>query len=141
LVVLLAIGFAIQQNRSAERLREEQVKTNTALKNLAIANLSLEAANRQVREREKDAIAARDEAKRQRDEARLNAYVAHVNLAQREWNETNVAHAQELLDNPEEAEFRGFEWYYLKRIYFPEQPMLEGHTNRVVSVAFSPDGK
>src|SRR5262249_55186301 len=63
------------------------------------------------------------------------------NLAQREWDNAFVKHARELLENPEEAEFRGFEWYYLKRLYYPEILTLKGHTSGVRGVAFSPDGK
>src|SRR4029077_11805057 len=73
--------------------------------------------------------------------ARQNAYFAHINLAQREWDNTYVAYARELLENPDEAEFRGFEWYYLKRLYYPELLTLKGHTAGVFGVSFSPDGK
>jgi WD40 repeat protein/predicted Ser/Thr protein kinase len=73
--------------------------------------------------------------------ARQNAYVAHISLAQRDWDGTSVAHARELLENPDEAEFRGFEWHYLKRLYYPELLTLRGHTFGVLGVSFSPDGK
>jgi eukaryotic-like serine/threonine-protein kinase len=103
----------------------------------------------------KDAIAAREDVEKQRNEvskanvglkdalrqARRNAYFAHINLAQWEWDGTNADHARELLENPDEAEFRGFEWHYLKRLYYPERLRLKGHTNVVTGVAFSPDGK
>ncbi len=116
---------------------------------VAVANAEI------ARAKEKDAIAAREDAERQRNEvtkanaglkdalrqARQNAYFAHINLAQREWDGTNVSHARELLENPDEAEFRGFEWYYLKRLYYPELLTLKGHPSTVNSVAFSPDGK
>jgi hypothetical protein len=99
--------------------------------------------------------AARDEAERQRNEvskanasltsalrqARQNAYIAHINMSQRDWYNTYVAHARELLENPDEAEFRGFEWYYLKRLYNPERLTLKGHTGGVNGVSFSPDGQ
>ena len=74
-------------------------------------------------------------------QARQTGYIAHINLAQREWDNTYVAHARELLENPDEAEFRGFEWYYLKRLYYPELLTLKGHTEPVNGVSFSPDGK
>jgi WD40 repeat protein len=51
-----------------------------------------------------------------------------------------VAHARKIVENPDEAEFRGFEWYYLKRLYYPELLTLRGHTGVVWGVAFSPDG-
>ena len=52
-----------------------------------------------------------------------------------------MAHARELLENPDEAEFRGFEWYYLKRLYYLERLTLKGHTSYLNGVSFSPDGK
>jgi eukaryotic-like serine/threonine-protein kinase len=50
-------------------------------------------------------------------QARLNAYVAEVNVAQRELAENNLAHALELIERqrpkPGETDLRGFEWRYL----------------------------
>ena len=57
--------------------------------------------------------------------ARKNAYVAHINQTQLEWDHNNAARARELLENPDETEFRGFEWHYLKRLYYPERLSLE----------------
>jgi WD40 repeat protein len=74
-------------------------------------------------------------------QARRNAYVAHINLAQLAWDNTDVAHARELLENADEAEFRGFEWHYLKRLYYPELLTLGRHDDGVRGVAFAPDGK
>jgi len=144
---------------------------------VAVANAVIARANAVIaRAKEKEAIAARDDAERQRNEvskanvglkaarddaerqrnevskanvglraalrqARQNAYFAHINLAPREWDGGNVAHARELLENPDEAEFRGFEWYYLRRLFYPERLTLKGHTASVQGVAFSPDGK
>ena len=76
--------------------------------------------------------------------ARKIAYAAHINLAQREWDNNNVVRARELLEDADEAEFRGFEWHYLKRLYYPERLTLKPSEDRltsVTSVAFSPDGK
>jgi eukaryotic-like serine/threonine-protein kinase len=129
----------------------------------AVANAEI------ARAKEKDAIAARnevskanaglraarDDAERQRNEvtrangglkdalrqARQNAYFAHISLAQREWDRTHVARARELLENPDEAEFREFEWLHLKRLYYPELLTLKGHTSGASDVAFSLDGK
>jgi predicted Ser/Thr protein kinase len=136
----------------AEQQRNEVSKANV---DLEAARDEAERQRNEVSKANVDLKAARDEAERQRGEiskanvsltnalrqARQNAYVAHIPLAQREWDNTNVAHARELLDHPDEAEFRGFEWHYLTRLYYPELLTLKGHTQPVNGVSFSPDGK
>ena len=73
-------------------------------------------------------------------------YQAASGLAQRAWEENNVVRARELLAQlPTEAagrNLRGFEWFYVSRLCDPDElATLEGHTNSVTSVAFSPDGQ
>ena len=96
-------------------------------------------------EAKQEAVEAKAEADRQRDEARLTAYASGMGLAQRAWEENNVVRARELLEEvPREAagrNLRGFEWYYLSRLCHPEELTLEGHAGSVSSVAFSPDGQ
>ncbi len=91
------------------------------------------------------ALEAKAEADKQRDEARLTAYVAGINLAQRYWEENNVVRARELLEEiPKEAggkDLRGFEWYYLSRLFHSELLTLLGDAGMVERVAFSPDGQ
>src|SRR5262249_18069862 len=100
--------------------------------------IASEAANR-------DALAARVEADKQRDLARLTAYVSGVRLAQHAWKEDNLNRARELLDEvPREAagrELRGFEWYYLSRLCHSETLTLTGDAAAFHGVAFSPDGQ
>ena len=68
-----------------------------------------------------------------------------MNLAKRAWDEANVGRAVELLDlhrpQPGQPDLRNFEWFYLDRLCHSDLLTLKGHTNGVVSVAFSPDGK
>src|SRR5262249_51266227 len=96
-------------------------------------------------EARQEALDAKGEADRQRGEARRTAYASGMQLAQRAWEENNVARARELLEDvPKEAggrDLRGFEWYYLSRLCHSETLDLAGHANIVVSVAFSPDGR
>jgi WD40 repeat protein len=87
---------------------------------------------------------ARADAEQQRDDANRAFYVISVGLAQRAWEENNVARARELLEEaPREAagrDLRGFEWHYLSRLCHSEALTLEGHVSGVAGVAFSPDG-
>src|SRR5262249_19844593 len=93
----------------------------------------------------KKALVAPDEAKRQRDVARLTAYIAHMNLAQREWEDALVPRALDLLerDRPRagETDLRRFEWFSLNRLCHSDLMTLRGHTGEVLGVVFSPDGR
>ena len=42
---------------------------------------------------------------------------------------------------PGETDLRDFEWHYLHRLCHSDLLTLKGHTDRVTSVAYSPDGK
>ena len=68
-----------------------------------------------------------------------------MNLAKRAWDEGNVGRAAELLElhrpQPGQLDLRNFEWFYLDRLCHRDLLTLKGHTKRVWSVAFSPDGK
>ena len=72
--------------------------------------------------------------------------MAHMNLAQRAWEGSDVGRLLELLDGqrPDRTggiDLRGFEWHYWWRSAHSELLTLKGHTSAVSSVAFSPDGK
>ena len=75
------------------------------------------------------ALEAKAEADKQRDEARVTAYASGMGLAQRAWEENNVVRARELLaEVPREAagrNLRGFEWFYLSRLCHPDELTLE----------------
>jgi eukaryotic-like serine/threonine-protein kinase len=96
-------------------------------------------------EARQEALDAKAEADKQRDEARLTAYASGMQLAQRAWEENNVVRARELLEEvPKEAagrKLRGFEWHYLSRLCHSEALTFKGHAGWVASVAFSPDGQ
>jgi serine/threonine protein kinase len=94
----------------------------------------------------------RDVAQQQRDEVRaLNeqlrrtTYAAHMNLAKHAWDEAAVPRVLELLEQyrPKsgEPDLRGFEWFYLYRLCHAELLTFKGHTDRIRSVLYSPDGK
>ena len=91
------------------------------------------------------ALEAKSDSDKQRDEARVAAYASGIGLAQRSWEENNVVRARELLEEvPKEAagrNLRGFEWFYLSRLCHPDELTLVGHAGPVARVAFSPDGQ
>ncbi|MEO2033391.1 MAG: hypothetical protein ABGZ35_15040 [Planctomycetaceae bacterium] len=63
-------------------------------------------------------------------------------LAQRYWEDANIAPLRELLDRHRHRNnLKGFEWDYWNRRTHSSLLTLNGHTDRVVSVSFSPDGK
>ena len=80
------------------------------------------------------------EANRARDETDYNLYVANMNLIQRDWDNGNVAHAQELLETTKARGKGTFEWGYWNRLCHLELLTLIGHTGSVYVAAYSPDG-
>jgi WD40 repeat protein/serine/threonine protein kinase len=84
-------------------------------------------------------------AERAEQQTRRFAYAGQMNLAERAWREGRPVRLRELLDQTRpghgEEDLRGFEWYHLDRQAGRQRLVLEGHTGRVTSVAFSPDGK
>jgi WD40 repeat protein len=75
-----------------------------------------------------------------RQQEGLASYRQRIELAQQNWNSGAVERARSLLDGCE-AEYRGWEWHYLRRTFYPERLTLRGHEGRVGGVAFSPGGK
>jgi eukaryotic-like serine/threonine-protein kinase len=89
---------------------------------------------------EQAAIAIRQEAA-----ARRAAYTAHVNLAQRAWQENHLSRVLALLDQDRpkhgETDLRSFEWYYLWHLCHPQKLSLTPRQGAVRMIAYSPDGK
>src|SRR5439155_505757 len=66
-------------------------------------------------------------------------YAERIMRAQGEWQAGNVKNARELFLACA-PKYRGWEWLHLHQRFFSEIAALEGHTNRVNHVTFSPDG-
>ena len=84
--------------------------------------------------------------RKERDEARLNLYVAQMNVAQRAWEEGNYRKVLSLLEatKPKDGgeDLRGWEWYYLWRLCHDEYKTLRCNPVGVfVRVAVSPGGE
>ncbi|MDQ3259022.1 MAG: AAA-like domain-containing protein, partial [Acidobacteriota bacterium] len=92
----------------------------------------------------READALRKIAEAQEQSKRQLLYVAQMNLAQQAWESANVARVLELLESQRpkfgEEDLRGFEWYYLWRLCHSDLLTLQ-HSDKISSVAFSPDGK
>jgi WD40 repeat protein/serine/threonine protein kinase len=99
---------------------------------------------------------AKDNEQRAKDNERLAGeartlgdrlrYTAEMKLASLEWEtgQTNLMLARLRRWEPKEpdaADLRGFEWYYLQRLSRLELRTLQGHTQNVMGVAFSVDGR
>ncbi|MBL9171550.1 MAG: serine/threonine protein kinase [Verrucomicrobiales bacterium] len=78
-------------------------------------------------------------------QARINAYVADMNLASRAIDEASLEHAVELLDRyraaPGQRDIRGWEWRYLwQRCQSDAALTIGNHSNEVRKIAFLPQG-
>ena len=80
------------------------------------------------------AVAATEEKELQRQQAGAArawsekvVYAGQIALAQREWQDNEVAHARELLDGCR-PELRGWEHAYLRRLFYSNQQTFQGHT-------------
>jgi WD40 repeat protein len=103
--------------------------------------------NARVRTSERRAVSAQQAEKQERAKAEAGAererrlgYFHAIVLAEREWTANNVGRAEELLDACP-TDLRGWEWNYLKRLCHGDLKTLRGHTDWVLCVAFSPDGR
>src|SRR5262245_21172200 len=83
-------------------------------------------------------------AEQQQQANRQLLYVAHMNLAQQDWDNSNIERMDELLSGhmptSDQNDLRGFEWYYLWRQAHSDLHTLR-HEAGVGSVAFLPDAK
>ncbi|MCC7377136.1 MAG: serine/threonine protein kinase [Verrucomicrobiales bacterium] len=121
LALMLGAGLAIWQAIRATQAEQQ-----------ALASREVEASLRRKAEREGAT-------------ARLNEYVAHINLAHQSLGAGNVGRALQLLEKyqprPGQPDLRGFEWRYLwRRCHGDDHVALEPLDASIRSFAFSPDG-
>jgi WD40 repeat protein len=92
----------------------------------------------------KRSIAERKQAVAERDRSSRLLYDSNVYFASSAVRSGQFLLAQERLDellDEGSRELRGFEWFYLWRATHDDEATLSGHSNAVLSVTFSPDGK
>ncbi len=120
------------------------VSTAQAIKNKSLFTAAEEARLKEMTAKQRETELRRI-AETERDRSQHLLYGANMNLAKVAWDEAMVSRVVELLDQhrpqPGQPDLRNFEWFYLDRLCHTELLTLKGHTNRVWSVAFSPDGK
>lgn len=77
--------------------------------------------------------------------AKRRLYASQMNLAMQAWRAGEAPRVVELLEGQrpkaDEDDLRGFEWFYLWRLCNGGRIHLKGHTNAVLGLAYSPDGK
>ncbi len=113
--------------------------------NLHKAVLSAQENERRAEESEREALANAQAEAIQRRQAEQTLYFSHIALAESEWRNNNVAGAELLLEKcqpvDDRTDYRGWEWFYLKKLSHVDLMTLKGCRDWVHSVAYSPDGK
>ena len=137
--VLVSAVLAVRAHRAESAtkqaltlVQEEQGKTEAALDQ---AKTALAA--------ERKALSAERE---QTELAQQRLYDVRMNSVQRNWEEYNdrlfrQGLEEQLPANQGGIDRRGFEWFYWQRKIASGHITLNGHSDLVLSVAFSPDGK
>jgi WD40 repeat protein/tRNA A-37 threonylcarbamoyl transferase component Bud32 len=152
LILTLALGkgvsiyFAILANsRAREAIAQKEradISTADAVREKARADDEAAAAHEQAAKAESNAQHARA----QQLVAQRRLYVSDMRIAQRAWEDGDIARLRELLDSQRPQftggiDLRGFEWRYWWRRSHADMVTLTGHSDTVSAVAFSPDGK
>jgi WD40 repeat protein len=121
----------LRTERRAEHRRKLMVAAGIALALLAVVSIALGYGLRAAR--------------RERDRARLEAYVADMKIADAALHANNLGQAMNLLrrhiPKPGDADLRGIEWRYLWKQCQGEQRSVFHHRSAVSSVALSDDGR
>jgi WD40 repeat protein/tetratricopeptide (TPR) repeat protein len=131
----------------AERLlrwcrREPRLALTGAVALLALLAVVvvLAVSTRVLQEEKHNTEQERDRAARERDRAEWQLYVSKVALAQRSWQDGEVGHARQLLQECPPA-LRGWEHAYLQGLLSGNQQLLLEHPQPLQAVSYSSDGR
>jgi WD40 repeat protein/serine/threonine protein kinase len=148
---LLLLGVAGSTWQAVRAMQAEGVAL--ANEDLAKASAARAEIKEQEAKKERDEVKALNEKLQKalkqlqetQEKLQHTLYAARINLAQHSWEAGGPKRVRDLLEQhrPQagETDLRYFEWYYLYRLSHAELLTLQGHTDRVNSVAYSPDGK
>ena len=126
----------VEKRRADTNAAEAQRNAKTAFDEKSRADAKAAEAQRNA----KEAQAETNRAETQLRYARAAQYAIQIGLAQRDIAENNYADAEGLLDHCA-LDLRGWEYRYLRNLINRRRTVFKGHTGRVHSVAFSPDGR
>jgi hypothetical protein len=132
---------AIVASRARNAEKEQRLAAQTQRDKAQAAQKEAERAQQAEKQERVRADEQRQRAEAGETSARRNLYVAYISLAQQAWEQNNVVRLRELLDETATDPARGFEWYYWQRQAHLELKTLRGHTDFVMSVAYSSDGQ
>ena len=144
LVLGLGGGGATWLWLGAEKARGEALKAKTEAEAAKLHAETAEGEAKQARDDLKGALQREQDAKRQLTQY---AYADRIYLAQRAWDDGHAQLARDLLHEAGDLQEeltpgrRPWEWDYFNREFHPELAVLQGHTNTVWAVSFSPDGR
>lgn len=137
--------YAIQARHEASTARLAQKDATRSFEKAQEARDQAEAAQVRASAGEQQARDEQQRAEKNAERAERNLYIANLFLAHRHWQEGRLQDALKLLENnvpqPGQQDRRRFEWYYLQRQIQSQSFELQGHSDSVLAVAFSPDGK
>ncbi len=133
IVLALLAGIAVSSWQAVRATRAEQASAEESIK--------VETERDHARKAEQEAKDQRQLADTARGNAEHNLYAASMNLAQADWEQANISRLHGIFEETRTYPNRGFEWYYWQRQTHLDLRTLRGHEDRVLSVAFSPDGR
>jgi len=141
--LLIASAYEEKNHQLTATERAEQV----AREQEGIAKRQEQLAKQQeklAKEQQRMAKEQKEEAVKQREISDGNLYVAHMRLAQHDWEQGQISRLHEMLDShfpqPGQPDLRGWEWYYYLSLCHGEVATLFRSTAWAYSVAWSPDG-
>jgi predicted Zn finger-like uncharacterized protein len=129
--------IAVEKQREAESSKAketiERERANAALIEAAEGGKRVEAALAKEAEARATAVKNAKDAEESADSARRQLYVAHMNLIQSAWNESNIGRLSALLDLHKTDVYNSdnsshFEWHYWNRLISRQYRTLERDT-------------
>jgi WD40 repeat protein/serine/threonine protein kinase len=133
---------ATRANGEAGRANQEAERANLQAKEAADQKLLAQKEAKAARKAEQEARDKEQLALKREGESLENLSNSWVLLAQSDWRNNDVAGARAYLERVPTGplSLRGWEWYYLRRLFQGGIFTLHGHTHSVFGVAYSPDG-
>jgi WD40 repeat protein/serine/threonine protein kinase/tetratricopeptide (TPR) repeat protein len=136
--------LADEKGRLADEKEQERIAADKARNNALVAKNEAEASRNEALSARNDALAAGKLAEQRGRELQHNLYFSEMNLAGHAIRTPGgLRRTQEILAHWRgmQPDPRGWEWYYLDSLCRREIMTLTSHTEGVVAVCWSPDGK